>query len=176
LTATLAALVVLVGLLVAGCGSSALPHTVNAKRVDAAISSAIGRERHVNATVTCPAGIGLRKGTKFYCVAQVGRKITPFRVTQTDSGHVSFVGVGASDVPSVPTAAIASAIGHLIHNEHGTRATVRCPTGIPRQRGLSFVCSATGPRRTISLIEVRQINGRGRFTYRNLRENHGSGG
>jgi hypothetical protein len=121
--------------------------------------------------VTCPTGIALRKGMKFYCAAQVGREITPFRVTQTDSsGHVSFVGLSAGDAPRLPTQAIAGAIGDLIRSDHGTRATVRCPVGIPRQRGLSFVCSATRSGRKATLFEVRQVNGHGRFTYRDLRE------
>jgi hypothetical protein len=166
-----AALVVLAGVLITGCASSATRRVVNAKRVDAAITTAISRERHQIATVTCPTGIALRRGMKFYCAAQVGQEITPFRVTQTDSsGHVSFVGVSAGGAPGLPTQAIAGAIGALIHGDHGTRATVRCPIGIPRQRGLSFVCSATGPGRKATLFEVRQLNGHGRFSYRDLHE------
>jgi len=165
------AFVVVAGVLITGCGSSATPRVVNAKRVDAAITTSISRERHQIATVTCPSAIALRKGMKFYCAAQVGREITPFRVTQTDSsGHVSFVGVSAGDAPSLPTQAIAGAIGDLIHGDHGTGATVRCPIGIPQQRGLSFVCSATGAGRKATLFEVRQLNGHGRVSYRDLHE------
>jgi hypothetical protein len=166
-----AALVVLAGALITGCGSVATPRVVNAKRVDAAITTAVSHERHQIATVTCPTGIALRKGMKFYCVAQVGREITPFRVTQTDSsGHVSFVGVSAGDTPGLPTQAIAGAIGDLIDGRHGTRATVHCPIGIPRQRGLSFVCSATRPGRKATMFEVRQLNGHGRFSYRDVHQ------
>jgi hypothetical protein len=171
LASTPAALVVLAGLLITACGSTATPGIVNPKRVAAAITTAISRERHQNATVTCPTGIALRKGVKFYCAAQIGREIAPFRVTQTDSsGHVSFVGVSAGDAPGLPTQVIAGAIRDLLRGDHGTRPTVLCPIGIPRQRGLSFVCSATRPGRTATLVEVRQVNGHGRFTYRDLRE------
>jgi hypothetical protein len=165
------ALAVLAGLSITACGSTATPGTVDTTRVDAAITTAISRERHQIATVTCPTGIALRKGMKFYCAAQVGREITPFRVTQTDaSGHVSFVGVSAGDAPSLPTQAIAGAIADLIPRHHGARATVRCPIGIPRQRGLSFVCLATRPGRKATLFEVRQLNGHGRFGYREVHE------
>ena len=54
-------------------------------------------KQHVTASVTCPTGIALKRGLPFYCVAQVGARITPFHVTQTDgSGHVTFVGVSRS--------------------------------------------------------------------------------
>jgi hypothetical protein len=170
---TLPTLAVLAGLLITACGSSPTPGPIDANHVAAAITAAVHRERHKIAAVTCPAGIERRRGLRFYCVAQIGSEVTPFRVTETDSsGDVSFVGVSTADTPQLPTSAIAAALADVIRKSGTRRPVVRCPSGIPRQRGLSFVCSAAGPGHTVALLEVRQLNGDGRFTYHYLRKSH----
>lgn len=123
----------------------------------------------MSASVTCPTGITLKRGTQFYCVAQVGSRITPFRVTETNgSGHVSFVGVSKKRAPLLATSSLRTAIGATIRRSRRIEATVRCPNGIPRQRGLSFVCSATDPSGKVTLFEVHQLDGEGHVSYRGL--------
>ena len=142
---------------------------VNPARVSSAIAAAVRDKRHVTASVTCPTGIALKRGLPFYCVAQVGARITPFHVTQTDgSGHVTFVGVSPQHTPLLATTALADAIATSIRTSRNIRATVRCPNDIPRQRGLSFVCSAAAPSGAVTPFEVRQLDDNGHVSYRGL--------
>ena len=87
--------------LIGGCGSSGSSTTtktinLNTPHVAQAIEHSILHERHVHATVTCPAVIVQQKGKNFVCIATtrdssgVAHK-TPFAVTQkNDSGDVTY--------------------------------------------------------------------------------------
>jgi hypothetical protein len=152
-----------------GCGSSSpKPRVVNPARVSSAIAASVRRERRVSATITCPTGVPLKARTQFYCAAQRGAQITPFRVTQTDrSGDISFVGVDPRSAPLLAATAVSRAIAASIRRSHKSRATVHCPEGMPRQRGLSFVCSATVAHK-LTLFKVTQVDIDGHVRYQKL--------
>lgn len=108
----------------------------------------------------------LKAGTRFYCVAEVGAQNTPFLVTERDDkGHVTYAGVQSGQAPLLDGAAIATAIRRRIAGARHVKATVRCPTGIPKQRGLEFVCLATDGDGTTQFV-VRQTNDAGHVSYR----------
>jgi hypothetical protein len=166
---------------VAGCGGASHPatttshtstttsRTVDRSRVAAAIAASVKRERHVDASVTCPTGVASRAARRFYCVAQVGARITTFAITRSGaSGRLSFAGVGGSGVPHLDAGRIEQSIAASIKASRGATATVRCPVDFPRQRGLSFVCSATARSGATTRFEVRQLDSHGRVTYRGL--------
>jgi Domain of unknown function (DUF4333) len=63
-------------------------------QVQRAIRQSIGGQRHLSATVACPAEVIQRTGVKFTCVATVGKRRYPFAVTEVDGrGHVRYVGL-----------------------------------------------------------------------------------
>jgi hypothetical protein len=157
----------------AGCGGSGHTTTtaaapLDAARVAGAIQTSVHSKRHVSATVTCPSGMPQRKDAKFYCVAQVGAHITPFRVTETGAdGQVTWVGVSPKTTHLLATSNVAKAIGASIKSSKHLDAVVRCPADIPLQRGLPFACTAT-TRSGQAHFEVRQTDGRGHVTYHAL--------
>ena len=153
-----------------GCGSSSPKlRVVNPARVSSAIAASVRRERRVSATITCPTGVPLKARTQFYCVAQRGGQITPFRVMQTDgSGDIAFVGVDPRSAPLLATTAVSEDIAASIRRSRNARATVHCPEGMPRQRGLSFVCSATVLAHKLTLFKVTQVDTDGHVRYQKL--------
>jgi hypothetical protein len=93
--------------LVSACGSSAsstsstsAPANLNVARVQRSIEANILSQRHLHATVTCPAVVPQELGKVFECIATThsttkpsveGR--TPFVVTiKNKSGYVTYVG------------------------------------------------------------------------------------
>jgi hypothetical protein len=160
------------GLLVSACGgsshSSSAVANVNSSRVATAIQVSVRRERHVNASVTCPTGVPLREHVTFYCVAAVGSKVTPFDVTETGgAGHVTYVGVSPAKTRLLSTTQVARAIGDSIKSKKGITAVVRCPADIPIQQGLPFACTATTKSGAVA-FEVRETDDHGHVTYRAL--------
>jgi hypothetical protein len=150
---------------VAACGGSHHA-TVDAARVARAITDSARSQRHQRATVSCPTGVPLKARQRFYCVAQVGSRETPFLVTETNArGAVSYVGLQPNQVPLLSTARVAAAIRQTIHAKRGKRENVLCPASIPRQQGLEFVCAASTGR-TATYFVVREINAYGRVSYR----------
>jgi Domain of unknown function (DUF4333) len=62
-------------------------------KVAQAIKQSIGSQRHLDATVTCPAEVIQKAGIIFTCTATISGKPYPFEVTETDNeGHVRYVG------------------------------------------------------------------------------------
>ena len=160
------------GLVASACGdshhSATTVATVNPIRVAAAIAASVRHDRHVDASVTCPSGVPLRKHARFYCVAQVGPRLTPFHVTETGAaGQVTYVGVSPHQAPLLGTGSVARAIVASIKSSRGVTAVVRCPVDIPMQRGLAFACTAT-TRSGSTHFEVRQTDGHGHVTYHAL--------
>jgi hypothetical protein len=166
---------------IAGCGGASHPATttsrtsttaskaVDRSRVAAAIAASVKRERHVDASVTCPTGVASRTAPRFYCVAQVGARITTFAITRSgSSGQLSFAGVGGAAVPHLDAGRIEQSIAASIKGSRGAKATVRCPVDFPRQRGLSFVCTATVRSGGSTRFEVSQVDGHGHVTYRGI--------
>jgi hypothetical protein len=160
------------GLIASACGgshhSTTTTATVNPARVAAAIAASVRHDRHVDASVTCPSGVPLRAHATFYCVAQVGSRVTPFHVNEIGAtGHVTYVGVSPHQAPLLGTASVARAIVASIKSSRGVTAVVRCPVDIPMQRGLAFACTAT-TRSGSTHFEVRQTDGHGHVTYHAL--------
>jgi hypothetical protein len=160
------------GLVAAGCGgsggSTTTATTVSPAHVEAAIAQSVRHARHVDASVTCPSGVPVRKHAHFYCVAQVGAQLTPFRVTETgDGGRVTWVGVSPSHTHLLGTTSVAKAIVASIKSSRGVTAVVRCPTVIPMQRGLPFACTAK-TKSGDTHFEVRQTDSHGHVTYHAL--------
>jgi hypothetical protein len=150
--------------ILAGCGSSSV--TLNPTRVEQAIAASILAQRHVTAAVSCPSGIPVAAHRRFRCVAEVGSHNTPFLVTEGRSGHVTFVGIPPPAGPLIDSSRVAEAIERSILAQRHLRTTVRCPSDIPLQRGLAFVCIAmTLSGRTTDFL-VRQQDDRGHVTYR----------
>jgi hypothetical protein len=68
---------------------------LNVAKVEHAIATSILRERHLVATVTCPAEVLQRSGIAFTCTAVISGRSRryPFSVTEVDEqGHVQYVG------------------------------------------------------------------------------------
>lgn len=62
-------------------------------RVQRSITASIRSQRHLAATVRCPADVLGRAGLKFLCTAQVAARAYPFAVEEIDSsGHVRYRG------------------------------------------------------------------------------------
>jgi hypothetical protein len=160
------------GLLASGCGGSSHPGasgaTIDSSRVANAIAASVRHERHVDASVTCPSGLPVRRRATFYCVGQVGSRVTPFHVTETGGhGQVRWVGVSPDRTRLLGTAAVARAIVASIKSSRGVTAVVRCPADIPMQRGLPFACTAT-TKSGDTHFEVRQTDDHGHVTYHAL--------
>jgi hypothetical protein len=154
------------GCILAGCGSSS-PATLNPGRVEQAIATSILAQRHVTAAVSCPSGVPVVPHRQFRCVAEVGSQNTPFLVTEgTKLGDVAFVGISPAAGPLIDRGRVASAIQRSILVERHLRLTVRCPSDIPQQRGLSFVCIAKTPSGAATDFVVQQKDDRGDVTYR----------
>ncbi|HEV7161873.1 MAG TPA: DUF4333 domain-containing protein, partial [Solirubrobacteraceae bacterium] len=68
---------------------------LNVARVQRAIEASIGKQRHVNARVSCPPEVLQRAGITFRCTAVIDgtSRSYPFAVSEVDNaGHVRFVG------------------------------------------------------------------------------------
>jgi hypothetical protein len=66
---------------------------LNIKKVEDAITESILRQRHLRATVKCPAEAIQQAGVTFTCTATVGGKPYAFAVTEIDrNGRVRYVG------------------------------------------------------------------------------------
>jgi hypothetical protein len=67
--------------------------TLDVAEVQNAIAKSILAERHLRATVSCPAEVIQQAGVTFACTAAVDAARYPFVVTETNgAGHVSYVG------------------------------------------------------------------------------------
>jgi hypothetical protein len=68
---------------------------LNIKKVENAIAESILRQRHLHATVTCPAEVIQRPSVTFTCTATVSGRPYSFVVTEVDNnGRVRYVGTG----------------------------------------------------------------------------------
>lgn len=141
--------------------------TLDATKVEQAIASSARSQRRAAATVNCPTGIPLKAGTRFYCVAEVGARDTPFLVTEHGTkGDVTYQGLQPGQAPTLYGPGIATAIRRTIERARHVTERVSCPTGIPRQRGLQFVCVATGSHGASTQFLVRETSRLGAVRYR----------
>lgn len=140
---------------------------LNPNRIEHAIATSILAQRHVTAAVSCPSGVPVSPHRQFRCVAEVGSHNTPFLVTEgSRSGRVTFVGVPPAATPLIDESRVVSAIERSILNQRHLRSSVRCPSDIPLQRGLAFVCIARVPSGAATEFVVEQRDGRENVTYR----------
>jgi hypothetical protein len=66
---------------------------LDSARVERAIAQSILAQRHLHATVSCPAAVLQQAGLKFTCFATIAGRRYPFEVTQVNGhGQVSYVG------------------------------------------------------------------------------------
>jgi hypothetical protein len=66
---------------------------LNITNVEKAIAQSILSQRHLPATVTCPAEVIQQSGIRFTCTATLSGRRYPFAVTEVDSnGHVTYLG------------------------------------------------------------------------------------
>jgi hypothetical protein len=73
--------------------NSAPLRLLNGRTVELAIVAAVKHQKHLRATVRCPASILQASGVTFTCTARTKLGSGPFMVTETDgAGHVRFVG------------------------------------------------------------------------------------
>jgi hypothetical protein len=67
--------------------------TLSITGVEQAIKQSIGSQRHLAATVTCPAEVIQKAGVVFTCTAVISGRSYPFEVTESDDkGHVRYIG------------------------------------------------------------------------------------
>ena len=67
---------------------------LNIAGVERAIRHSIRSQRRLDSSVSCPAEVIQRNGTKFTCSATVSGERYPFAVTEVDgNGHVRYVGL-----------------------------------------------------------------------------------
>ena len=69
---------------------------LNIAKVQRAIEASVLSQRHLHATVSCPADVLQRAGLAFRCTATIdgGARRYPFMVSEVDNaGHVRYVGV-----------------------------------------------------------------------------------
>ena len=167
------------GLTLAGCGggghaaSSGDKHipthggTLDAGKLEQAIRASALKQRGAKATVNCPTAIKVKAGKRFYCVAEVGTKNTPFRVTEKNGkGDVVYKGLHTGQAPLLNGAAISAAIKTSIAHARHVGASVSCPIGIPQQRGLQFVCLATVRKSGTTQFLVTETDSKGHVRYR----------
>lgn len=78
----------------AACGGGSGSSTIlDTEKVERAIEQSIAQQRHIKATVSCPAGTHQKKGLTFTCTATFARGSAPFLVRQTDdNGDVTYRG------------------------------------------------------------------------------------
>jgi hypothetical protein len=85
------ALIVGFSLVLAACGSSESPTTLNTEKIERAIAQSSFAQRGQRARVSCPSEVPQIKGLKFSCRAVVGSVSTRFVVVEQDgSGHVHY--------------------------------------------------------------------------------------
>ncbi|HEY2283235.1 MAG TPA: hypothetical protein VGH60_06750 [Solirubrobacteraceae bacterium] len=71
--------------------STAAKVNLNMPHVERAIELSILSQRHVHAKVVCPRVVPQEQGHNFTCIATVGKKTTPFAVTQQNNrGYVTY--------------------------------------------------------------------------------------
>jgi hypothetical protein len=103
---------------------------------------------------------------QFICVAEVDAHNTPFAVTETnDGGSVTFTGISPSSTRLLDASVIQTAIARSVASKQHIHATVRCPAGIPVQKGLPFVCVATAPGGGRTIFKVDQTDAAGHVSY-----------
>ena len=75
-------------------------------------------------------------------------------------------GCGSSSSPTLDTAAVQHAIATTIDRQHHVKTHVRCPSGVPRKKGVSFTCTA---RLQVGSYPVRvsETNGSGHVRFAN---------
>jgi hypothetical protein len=75
-------------------GNTAPLVILDTPKVESSIRQSVLAQRHLSATVTCPAEVLQQAGLSFTCTASVGHRGYPFVVTETNGrGHVRYVGV-----------------------------------------------------------------------------------
>jgi hypothetical protein len=156
---------VLVAVIVAvasGCGSSR-PATLDVVAVERSVAESILTERHIYATVGCPASVPQRAGYRFTCTANLTVGTYPVTVTEVDDrGHVRYA--NSAPLVALDVAAVRAAIAHSIQVQRHLRARVSCPSEVLQKAGVAFRCTATVNGRAYPFT-VTETDDRGRVRY-----------
>lgn len=156
-----AALACLAGAGVVACGSGA--STFSANGLQGTIAHAILVQTGIHARVSCPPSVPRRVGARFTCVAHLQAGSYPLTATVTStSGEVRYG--NRAPLVILDIAKVQRAIARSIAAQRHLRATVRCPTEVLQQAGVTFTCEATAAGRTYP-FEVVQTDSHGHVRY-----------
>jgi hypothetical protein len=145
----------------ASCGSSA--PTLNTVAVEHAIVASIRTQRHLHATVRCPAKVAQRTGLVFTCTANLEVGTYPVTVTETNgAGHVRYT--NAAPLIVLRIASVEQAIKRSILSQRRLAATVRCPAEVIQKAGAVFTCTAKVGGRSYP-FSVTEIDGNGHVRF-----------
>jgi DUF4097 and DUF4098 domain-containing protein YvlB len=145
-----------------GCGSGKIDVTKAESATKTYVAQATGAEVK---SVSCPAGVPLKKGTTFTCTAtESNGTIASVVGTETDakgSVHLSpptFPDAGGT----IDTAKAESVTKTLVEKLTGAAVkSVSCPTAVALKKGAAFTCIATGGDGTTAPVTVTQTSGTG---------------
>jgi hypothetical protein len=161
-TARLAAVALLAGLLAAACGSSSPPKakSLNVAGVRRAIELSIHKEHGITTVVHCPTKVPVREGFRFTCKADLAVGVYPLNVVEvTKKGGVRY----SSSVPLqvLDGHTVERAIQKAILKERHLHSTVSCPAPILQEKGLKFACTATTKKGSgpFTVTEVNSVGG-----------------
>jgi hypothetical protein len=160
-------------LLLLGCGKSA--YTLDTGTVERAVAQSILAQRHLYATVDCPASVPRKAGFAFTCTAHLNSGTYPVSVTETSaSGRVRYeVQPPVVVLGKAKLAGVEQAIEQSILNQRHLRATVTCPAEVIQRAGVAFTCTATVSGRSYPFA-VTEVDGDGHVRYVGLRQSGGS--
>jgi hypothetical protein len=132
-------------------GSSAL----SVAKMSALVRSVTRRQGLPARSVSCPAGIGLKKGRVSYCTARYADGETSrFSVRQTNGSGAVYVSPAEMTAPAVEQNI------RLALRRRGITATASCPKHVPIVVGNSFVCTVRDASQTVSLpIKITDSSG-----------------
>jgi hypothetical protein len=149
--------------LLAGCGGSSSVATLNVGPAERAIAQSIRAEHGITAAVRCPAGVPLRTGQRFRCIAALGVGSYPVTVVELNAkGGISYL--NKAPLQLLNSHVVELAITKSIKRERHLRATVTCPRSILQSQGIVFTCTAT-TRLGRGSFTVTETNGAGHVRF-----------
>jgi len=155
---------ILVAVCVSACGSSgSSARTLDSVKVERAIASSIMAQRHLHATVSCPAEVIQRAGHTFTCTARLDVGAYPVTATEVgDGGKVRFE--DSAPLIALDIAKVERAIEQSIRSQRHLPSTVVCPAEVIQRAGIAFMCTATVGHRSYPFA-VTEVDGNGHVRY-----------
>ena len=123
------------------CSCGASSKTLNTAKVERAIANSIVKERGLDSTVVCPAGIPEQAGHVSVFAARLDAGSYPVTVTELNGdGKVRYG--DATPLVVLDVAKIERSIESSVFKQRRLRATASCPREVLQQAGLEFRCIA----------------------------------